>query len=165
MTEPNAACVLLFHPTKHLVLVELHPDGLGLPGGRREASDASSLACASRELFEETGIVLLGAASILVYSAGPHTCEAFLATRWEDRRERPIATHDDTLRSRRCAWVDAEEIIGSSGRFPKYCARMFARLAGRTVGYGLDELVVEERAGCCELNDRGKPCECPAPKG
>lgn len=139
MSEPSSACVLLFHPETRLVLVELHPDGLGLPGGRREQADASSLACAARELREETGTRLERAASVLVYRAGPHLCEAFIATAWASH----TAPYDPArAREMHCAWVEAEELVGSAARFPSYCARLFATLCARERRRDLREVEV-----------------------
>jgi 8-oxo-dGTP pyrophosphatase MutT (NUDIX family) len=124
--EPTSACVLVHHPKTGLVLVERRMNGAcGLPGGRREERDASSLACAARELNEETGAVLRSAVSILVYEAGPHICEAFLAVDVDNLPEDP-----EVLRRRWATWVDAEVLVDQRrGRFPEYCARMFAKLS------------------------------------
>lgn len=126
--EPTSACVVLFEPHSRLVLVERHADGLGLPGGKREPTDPSSLACAARELYEETGVRLRSARSIVVYDAGPHLCEAWLAvsvdaypTVWE-------------VSVRNASWVYAEELVREGSRFPAYCALLFARLASARVG-------------------------------
>lgn len=120
----TSACVVVFHPETRRVLVELHEHGIGLPGGKREPGDASSLACAARELFEETGARLRSARSILVYEAGPHLCEAWLA---ED------VTLPSKLREN-VAWVEVEDLVRSGARFPEYCARLFARLAAGRLG-------------------------------
>lgn len=123
--EPTSACVLVFHPRSGLVLVERRKDGrVGLPGGRREPDDRTPLANAARELFEETGARLRSASSILVYQAGPHVCEAFLAVDVADLPDEVAAA------TRFAAWVDAEVLVDAErSRFPEYCARMFARLA------------------------------------
>lgn len=121
---PSSACVVLFHPEDRRVLVELHPSGVGLPGGKREEGDATSLACAARELFEETGARLRSARSILIYEAGPYLCEAWLAVEAELGDVLPVGA----------AWAEAEELTAQGSRFPEYCSRLFARLAAGRLG-------------------------------
>lgn len=123
--EPNSACVVLFNPANGLVLAERHVRGWGLPGGRREVTDASSFECAARELREETGVVMKAARSVLTYQAGPHWCEAFLAL---NVMSLPTDAEAEMLNA---AWVEPEALIGHEGRFPAYCARLFARIASQ----------------------------------
>lgn len=129
--KPTSACVLVIDPHTGLVLVEVRPDGLlGLPGGKIEPVDGEVAApywCAARELREETGAELVRAASILVYEAGDHITEAFLAT---VVRNLPNQYQADVHSAR---WVKPAELVGDRGRFPLYCSLMFAELAVREV--------------------------------
>lgn len=123
--EPTSACTVVFNPATGLVLAEKNKRGYGLPGGRREHYDASSFACAARELREETGAVLRAARSILTYAAGPYFCEAFLAVNVTN------LPSDAEAAERGAQWVEPEALVHSSARFPAYCSRLFARMASQ----------------------------------
>jgi 8-oxo-dGTP pyrophosphatase MutT (NUDIX family) len=114
----SSACVVVFQPGTGLVLAERHSDGYGLPGGRREEFDNASVACAARELFEETGVRMREGVAITTYDDGEFVCDVFLATIF-DLPERL---------SHGAEWVEPEVLVLPSARFPSYCARIFASL-------------------------------------
>jgi 8-oxo-dGTP pyrophosphatase MutT (NUDIX family) len=122
--EPTSACVLLFHPDTGLVLAVEEGVGYGLPGGKREPTDADIEETARRELLEETGVAHAWLEELVRYRAGPHLCACFLAV--GDLTQ--IAIRED-LGAR---WVEPEILVGEVARFPEYVTRAYAALATRS---------------------------------
>ena len=129
MISVGAACLLIVRPTDLHVLTVSRKNQinrLGLPGGKWEEDDASSIHTACRETEEETGVIVLvqhcehvytGAA----YGSTSHICSTYYATKYDDRN---LGQKEPGMF---VGWAFFEQLLGPDAPFAEYNKRLHDR--------------------------------------